>query len=498
MQKFNLKKKKYLNFLQISLIILICAGIFILVYSPHFSTPFPIHADEWQHITQANQINKGVYNLNNASGSEFGFDYFLSLLGKFTNLILAYQYFPAIWTVLTSLLLFFLVYHTTKRNFLISILAIIFFGMIKSNSYVTGLWFFTPLTFAIPFIFLYMFFFIKGLEKEKKKYLIISLIIMSILIPIHALAVLFSIPILILLCITHFKYIKREYRFFLLFLVIPIIGLIFYSLVMKSSIISSFLNIINLLKFQKGWGGTIANISFLDLYSWIGYTFALVSFFYIILKKKKEFYPYLIWAIYLLVSILSFSIINISYLAPYERNFYYFVLSLPFLSALGVNFFIDFIKQQTSKIKLSKEIIKRINNIIILIIIIIIITLSYLSYYKPATPGTESYWIMLDQPNYKDLIFLSKLPVATVIVPMPFTISSEAISGQKALGNYFNSYSSTNDVIAFYANNNCSYRNSIIEKYNVSYLLSLNKIDCNYTILSDKYNFIYDVKNESN
>ena len=82
-----------------------------------------------------------------------------------TNLVLFYKFLPAIWAVFSALALFFLVYKKTN-DFYLGILAIIFFASIKSNLNLLGLWFFTPLTFSIPFILLYIYFFTEGIEKR--------------------------------------------------------------------------------------------------------------------------------------------------------------------------------------------------------------------------------------------------------------------------------------------------------------------------------------------
>ncbi|HTY43708.1 MAG TPA: hypothetical protein VMC80_00495, partial [Patescibacteria group bacterium] len=213
---------KNLNIIKIILLIIILAGIFLLTYSPHLTTHFPIHIDEWHSIQQAINLANKTYSLGNISGLEIGFDFFLFIIGKLVNLILAYQFFPAIWAVISAAVLFFTVYSFTDRNFLISILSTIFFGSIRSDQNLTGIWFFTPLAFSIPFIILYMFFFAKGLREQKREYILLSLGLMMLLVFIHAISVLFAIPILILSGLFYWKFVKKEAWTFLLFLLIPI------------------------------------------------------------------------------------------------------------------------------------------------------------------------------------------------------------------------------------------------------------------------------------
>ncbi len=163
----------------IPLLILICILGFILIYTPRAQNPYPMHVDEWHHIDEAIHISQGNLRYG-PSGLQFGFRVFLATLSVFLNLITTYRYFPAIWGVLTALVLFYVVNKKTekiKNNFLIASFAMIFFFSIKSNANITGLWFFTPLTFVIPLIFLYFYFFTEGIEKKNKKFILTSFLI---------------------------------------------------------------------------------------------------------------------------------------------------------------------------------------------------------------------------------------------------------------------------------------------------------------------------------
>src|SRR5690606_35896863 len=128
---------------------------------------------------------------------ESGFHFLLFLSSYLIDLVLNYKYLPALWATFSALTLFYLVYKKSGNNFYLGLLSIIFFASIKSNVNILGLWFFTPLTFAIPFIFLYFYLFTEGVEKENTKMVIGSLLIMIFLLPFHAISVLFSIPVLI-------------------------------------------------------------------------------------------------------------------------------------------------------------------------------------------------------------------------------------------------------------------------------------------------------------
>ena len=315
------------------ILILIILATALIVYTPHYSYPYPLHIDEWHHIAEAEKMDNGEYSSSQFS-YRIGFQLILLFLSKFMNIVLAYKFFAASWATLTSLVLFYVIYKKTN-NYLIAIISIIFFASLKSNVNLLGLWFFTPLTFSLPFIFLYMYFFDFGIKNQSKKYIIYSLLIMLILLPIHAVAVLFAFPILIIYSLFNIKFIKTEWKFFSLFLLVPLAGLIFYSSVSHLPLIESISTLFSDLQFKKGWGVLELSNSPLEVYSAIGYFLAIFGFCIICKNKeqRKEYLLYLICPVIILLSIIFFRIFDVSYLSPYQRNAYYFAISLPFLSA---------------------------------------------------------------------------------------------------------------------------------------------------------------------
>jgi len=272
--------------------VLLLALILILtstiVYSPHLVTPFPLHADEWHHIEQALRLKNSEYKFGTQS-VEIGFHIFLLIISYLTDLVLFYKFLPAIWAVLSSIILFAIILNKTSR-FYIAILAIIFFASIKSNVNIMGLWFFTPLTFSIPFIFLYIYLFTEGIQKQNKKYILTSLVIMLFLIPVHSISVLFAIPFLAIYALIHYKYLLREYKFFLLFLLIPVIGIFFYSQIFNLTIVDSLAEIFQNLQFRQGWGVLELKNSFAEVYSLTGYLLAFLGLVFIIKNKTAEKY----------------------------------------------------------------------------------------------------------------------------------------------------------------------------------------------------------------
>lgn len=471
--------------------------IFFLVYTPHLVNPFPIHVDEWRHITESIKLKQGLLPTN-FSGIEIGFHIFLMILSFFTDLILIYKFLPAIWAVLTSLILFFIIKKQTsnlKSTFLISLLTIIFFASIKSNVNITGLWFFIPLTFSIPFIYLYIYLFTTGIQQQNKKYILLSLAIMLLLIPTHSISVLFAIPILIIFSLFHIKYIIKHWKFFSLFLLIPILGIIFFSQLFNITLTQAFFRLISELQFRHGWGILELNNSLFELYSPFGYLLAILGLIFLGYSKQRrqKYMIYIIWPVIVLISILIFRFTGISYLSPYQRNLYYFVISLPILSSFGLYSILKFIKLQTNKIAIEKR--EKTFQTLKLILIILTIILIFSTYYS--LPKNIKLYKVIGNEEYETLRFLKTLPKtenSKVMAPASTSVALFPISRHEPVGTIF-FYGNRDDVELFFKNETtCETKQELINKHNVNYVLSEGEIDCNYTDIYNQNNItIYEI-----
>ena len=352
-------KKRYKILILITLIF-----TFLLVYQPHLSYHLPLHVDEWHHISESIRLsNYGEYFdvLRSTSsirfgGTEMGFHFFLFLLSWLFDLVSIYQFLPAIWTVVTSLVLFFVTYKKTNQNFYIAWLSMIFFISIRSNVNLTGLWFFTPLTFSIPFVFLYTYFFTEGIEQQNRKYLLYSLLIVLFLIPIHSISVLFALPAFLIYLIINHRDATKQYKYLLAFLLVPIFGILFYKYTLNIPWPDLFYKLFDNLQFKYGWGVLELHNALTEIYHWLGYFLAIIgALFVLISKNNKKYTFYLLWPITTFSLVIIYKLTGISYLSPYQRNLYYFVISLPILSAIGFYSLLSILRINLKKIILQKK-----------------------------------------------------------------------------------------------------------------------------------------------
>lgn len=476
---------------QILIITLILALTFFLVFSPHFANSYPLHIDEWRHITEATKLIENPQ-INGFASIEIGFHIFLAILSIPFNLVLIYKFLPAIWAIISALTLFYIIKNKTsflKSSFFITALSLIFFASLKSNVNIGGIWFHTPLTFSIPFIYLYIYLFTEGIQKQNKKYILMSLPIMALVTITHSISLLFAIPFLIIFALLHPSYLKKEYKFFSIFLLIPLLGFLFYKSLFNLTSLETISQLTTQLLFKHGWGVLEVNNSPFELYSPIGYALAIIGTVTILanknLRKKLLIFP--LWTLTILTYIIFFKITGISPLSPYQRNLYYLAISLPFLSAYGLFHIFNQIAIQinNSKIENKKQFYKYIKIILIALTIILI----FAQYYS--VPQNLKLYKVIDKQNYKTLQYLSTLPQnnnSKIMAPASIAPAIFPITKQEPVGTIF-FYGNRKDADNFFKDStNCTEKTKLLKKYNSQYILSKKPLNCTWKIIYNQTN----------
>lgn len=478
------------------LVAIVSVFVFVVVYYPHYQqNPYPYHLDEWHHITEALKLRAGDYS-GGESGFEIGFHAILMVFSYFVDLVKAYQFFPALWAVVSALVLFYVVRKKTN-NYWIALLSMIFFASLKSNVNIEGLMFFTPLSFSIPFILLYVYSFTEGIEQENSKMILASMGIMAFLMLVHAISVLFALPFLLIYCLFHIKYILKEWKLFSLFLVVPLIGLIFYVSMLDISLSSAIGSLIEKLQFHKGWGVYEVDNSPLELYSIAGYCLALVGAGMMLFVSWKKYLAYVLWPLCVLVSIAIFRISDVSYLSPYQRNIYYFGIALPFLSAAGLYFILKwagklsercfdfFARLKKSYHKSGKmELIKKIVGIVIILILACcVIASAFDAHYE--YPKDMPIYKAIDKAHYDALSFLSTQEKSSVMASLYVSLAVYPVTRMEPVG-ALGFYGDKGDVERFFKTDNCTAREAILLKHDAKYIFAQQRIDCNWTKIYEK------------
>jgi hypothetical protein len=491
-------KDQYKKIFKISLVCFVLLFIFIKTYSIHFTNPYPEHVDEWQHLAISKQIlDKGfverrpyfeedLYHFD----LEPGFHLFLAgLMLVDNNLILHYKYLAATFAVISALILFFFMLRIFKR-YDIAIFSILFFASLKSSVNILGLNFFVPLTMAIPFLFLFLWFFIESLEKSNTKQFFISFIILLILLSIHPPSALILIPVIIFKLIANKNFIlKNRLKISLSFLVPLIIVFYYLGFVWWGHIVDTRNFIFELLIFRKGFS-PVEIVHFLPyLYGVVAFAIALFGIY--VLYKQKQDKSIVILALTSFFFIFLYNNFGFSIFAPYQRVLYYSLLSLVPLSAIGLGYILEKLKSYFPK-NISKY-----SSFILFLIILIIFAFVFTSSYEIVDSKQVYSTKVIDDSSYNALLWLKDNYEKHNVIMTPIMLSSAVYPitenyvvsippGQISGGNY------TDNQDFYQISTSCDYKKDLLEKHNVDFVISDYEINCDYLIIVyDQEKLIY-------
>lgn len=496
-EKVVYSNKSLLSSIKIILLLFLCFIIFSKTIEIHNGYVYPLHVDEWYHLSESISIKEGDGNYNEISSLRVGFHFFLYFLSFFMNLVENYYIFASIWSILTVLVIF-LVFKKLTNNFWIGFLTALIYSLVGTNINLLGKNFFTPLAFAIPFIYLYTFLIIHGIENNKTKYFILGIIIATLLIPFHAISISFMIiPLFIYFIIRKEFFIKKlDKRFSIFFIALfGSVGVLFFSFVFNgffNGLSFFFRNIF----FKKGFGVFEYNNSFFELYNPFVFLFMFIGLFIftkeiflkdtkIKLKIKqilnKKDILYFIWLTVMFFSIIFFRITGFSPMSPYQRNMYYLALVIPYFSALAIVKIFTYIHTRKNK-TLRVLLLSLILFLIYLMLIMppeiptkvgIYRPISYhnIDVIKSTTYEGTGYFIAPIQYSHTIYPFIRKRPIAT---------------------NYF--YGNSQIIYDFYSCEECECFERILIRHNIDTIFSEDYIDCNWKELSSERPFIYNFK----
>lgn len=479
--------KEYL-FLTLSLLL-----IFFIIYSPHFNYGYPLHIDEWHHISEARHIVEGTWTPG-SFGYRIGFHILLAgitiILSLFKlNLVLIYKFFPAICGVVSASILYFLIKKQTN-SWLTAIFSIFCFASLKSNVNILGLWFFTPLIATIPLIYLYTYLLGKGLDNLKqdsskgKSQITQSFLIMIISFIIYPLSVLFFIPTLILVLLINWKVVLKNFNSFLLLINLPLIGISIYVF-MNHKISNLFTELV----FKKGWGVVEYNNSLFELFSLLGYILVLIGVYFLVktLRKNSNLkLIYLFWLITSSAGLVFYHLFDFLVLVPFQRLFYYFGLVLPIFASFGFYYILTKVILIFKKVK-TKPLIKKITLILLTIAFILFLFFGYLS-----LPTNSRLYHIIYHDEYSACSFLETLPQGLVLSDPVTSSAIYPISGKQTISKLVFNINLINQNWEFFNNYNCSKKNAFILDNHISYIHTYSPINCSWNLIyQNKNNYIY-------
>jgi hypothetical protein len=445
--------------------------------------PYPLHGDEWTHLAQATYLieNKKIPELNpylkdsgNKLNLESGFHSFLAQFFTLTKLdpILNYQYLPAIILIISLLSIILLIMLITN-NFYISLLSSLFFLSIKNNVNLMGVWFLVPLTFSIFIIYLFFYCF---LHKNKRlKYLSILFYLASLFV-YPAATVLTTLILVIYLLIN-----KKLNKYHLILLSILILA----SLVLFRNNLQHLLDVFI---FRYGWTGAFEfNYSIIKMYGLVAFLLALIGLIYTYTKKLNKIL--IIWPLICSIPVLMYPIVKFTLFLPYQRAFFYLLISLAPLSAVGLSYLVEYVH----------NLIKRYDKIAAVFIIIIVTIFIFINQFNNYYRIDDKRFLPLhfiNEDDYQALKWVKNsygggnLVMANLLTAFGVYPISQNYVVAMPLSNLQGG--NENLVNQFY-DSDCQTKENILIKNKINLVYNYNKINCTFLKeVYDKNVYVYE------
>ena len=183
-----------------------------VTYSIHLEYSFPYHADEWDALAIANEINRidGLVSYNPFRGwgfdpqAEQNYHLFLATIMNFTNwdeidlgAVYTALFVPVLMTFLMILFTFLLIKHLTG-NSVAAFLSAITVVITRPNVTLLGYWFAVPMAFGLAFMPLVLLLFVKTFTDDKSipsnQYFLFFLIVYAMLTLTHPATAIIFLP----------------------------------------------------------------------------------------------------------------------------------------------------------------------------------------------------------------------------------------------------------------------------------------------------------------
>jgi len=470
---------------------------------------FPIHPDEYTHIAQGvDIIEKGKIDFVNPYFSyplfhprlESGFHLLLAILIIIfkDNFIFWFNFLKNLIFVLNTFLIFFLAYRISK-NFLIGIFSATFFLFLKSDLAIYGNLFLVPLTLSIALIMLFFIFFFS--EKKNSLYYSIILFIMTLITYPPASVLIFLL--ILLNFIINFKELKSNKKYiYILSSSVALLLIAFIIFLIKIPNENPLLVIINnFIIFKQQWTPIKSKYSPISFYGTTAFLLAFLGFITLLFKSFKNTHKesnsneksskenfILILFIFGLIETYFYYIFKFTLFLPFPRIFFYYLISLCFLSAFGIQSILDN----------SKSFIKNKNIFYITLTIILCIIFINQFFIFHENAKSQKFQNILDESKYQSLNFIKDNYgkkntiiaddfISFAVFPLTRNYVVSILDSNLAAG-------MRSKQIEFFQGN-CEKKKEISNELNISLILTEKNINCSSTklVYNKKIN-VYETK----
>jgi hypothetical protein len=359
------------------IVILILLATCFLVYSPHLEYKYPLHYDEWRHLDNAIKSIKRTRLIDHPWGAETEGGFYMWLIPTMiiTNMdpLLDYKFLPCINMAIAAFILYVFLRRTTG-SFATAVFGMLFFASLRSNLNVMGPWVFVPMSMAFPLIFMFFSCLVRGTRLGYEKYFVMAFIFLLVLVTVHVLSALFTIPILLIYFAINYRFLMKRWYLILPTILIPLLGLSFTLQVFPEKglvgVLQSLMEGFGIF-YPPAWSGLMPHYRILLFYGQLAFLFAAIG---LIVAFRKHII-FVIWALVTGIWFYANMLwLKQDFLVPYLRLLYPLLFGLIPLSAIGLNWCVDFIEKKIKFSRLLKIILT-----VALILTVIITTFD--SYY---------------------------------------------------------------------------------------------------------------------
>jgi len=447
------------------------------------SYPYPMHADEWAHIStsiallEEKKLNFNPYTGGHAQDREKGFHLLLAaiFLIPLASPIVIYKFLAPLMLVINAIFMYLLVRKLTKNDW-IGLAAIPFLAAVKSNTNMLGHWYFVPATFTLFLILIYfenLSECVREMEANHAVPLVLLFLLAIFTYPFAAVVMALVSGAMFLL---HFN--PRKDGSWKTIAVLGAIGILTSAFVIhyfwSGGVFSTIGKFFSELMFRSGWTSLEYKYSVVSLYGIIPFLLAAIGAVVIYKKDKKSLL--LAWPFVHLIILAIATAFNISIFIPYQRNLFYFLVSLSPLAATGSYYVFEKIR------RVLKKYAKPQANLIAGFAIAILLAATFYHYYT-VEPDFFGPHRILTEDEHSALLWLKEnaKPYQKTIAEPFLALAVYPVAKQRTLGVIPSSLEGGDAETAkeFYSAT-CERKKKIIEENKVTFVISRERIGCSY------------------
>jgi len=359
--------------------------------------------------------------------------------------------------------------------------------------------FFIPLTMAMPFLFLFILYYVESItEKDYKKFIFsISLLLLISLIHLPSFTILSIAAFFELIFnIGFITGLSRSNKIKGIFFLV-IFFLFFSLLIWKGTFPETRSYIKDLSVFEKGWGKLEITYAVPLLYGIANTILVALGFIYFIFysdsKIRLRFFIFL--SFFSLAIIAMFNIFGFTILIPYSRAVHYAMLAMVPLTALGLSLIIEYLIQfQDIKKNKVLQILLKITIYSIFILCILLhkydIDQNYRYYTFPVIDEYDFKALLWIKNNLgRDNLFVTPYFMTSAVYPISKNRVISLIPAQMEGGPMGENLNFT-----YFS---CKDKKRVVDETGAQYILSQDKIECPY--LKELYfdrDFIYEITSQ--